>query len=321
MTELAELVRDEIARDGPLLFRRYMELALYHPGLGYYRRDCDPFGKSGDFYTAEQLQPVFGTLIAARMRALLTKMGEEQNPTVVEVGAGRGEMAEAFAEFRYVPVDGGRGELPARFRGGVFANEFFDALPVEVAVRRGSEFRAMRVGWNGTRFAWVEAERADAEAEEYIEQYLGAREEGEIVEVNREALRWMERLARSLERGVAIIIDYGYTKRESARFPQGTLMSYRKHQALEDVLIEPGERDITAHVCFTALEQHGKRCGLETVRLETLARTLLDAGEPDQFAAALGAGDEAEQTRRRLQLKTLLFGMGESFRTLIQRKG
>ena len=85
----------------------------------------------------------------------------------------------------------------------------------------------------------------------------------------------------------------------------------------EDVLTDPGSRDITSHVCFTAIEEHGKRLGLDTVRFERLSQTLLDAGEADQFAEALAGPDEA---RRRLQLKTLLFGMGETFRVLLQRK-
>jgi len=320
MTELAALIREEIARDGPLRFSRYMELALYHAKHGYYRRGRDPFGKSGDFYTAEQVQPVFGILVAERIRGLLRECGEFGEAMVVELGAGRAEMAEAFAGFRYVPVEIGDA-LPQRIRGCVFSNEFFDALPVEVAICRGGAFRELRVGWSGERFTWVEAGPVDAEMEAYIQRYTAPREDGNIVEVNREALRWMERVASRLERGLVVTIDYGYTARESARFPRGTLMSYRRHRAAEDVLQDPGERDITAHVCFTALEEHGKRCGLEPVRLETLARTLLDAGEADAFAAALGSGDAADQTRRRLQLKTLLFGMGEPFRTLIQQKG
>ncbi len=320
MTELGELIRDEIARNGPISFQRYMELALYHPEYGYYRRARDPFGKSGDFYTAEQLQPVFGILISTRIRALLAELGEQKDLTVVELGAGRGEMAQAFAGVKYIPIDLDRGALPDAFEGCVFSNEFFDALPVEVAICRSGIFRELRVGWNGERFVWSEAARVDAEAEEYIGRYAAQREEGSIVEVNREALRWTERIARQLSRGFVFTIDYGYTARESIRFPQGTLMSYHRHQAIEDVLAEPGERDITAHVPFTALEEHGKRNGFETVRFESLARTLLDAGEPDQFASALDAPSEAEQARRRLQLKTLLFGMGETFRTLIQRK-
>ncbi|MFN7993702.1 MAG: SAM-dependent methyltransferase [Bryobacteraceae bacterium] len=98
------------------------------------------------------------------------------------------------------------------------------------------------------------------------------------------------------------------------------MMSYRRHRALEDVLDGPGERDITAHVCFTALEEHGAKAGLKRLRFETLARTLLAAGEEDQFAAALNGATPAEENRRRLQLKTLLFGMGETFRTLLQRR-
>jgi len=94
-------------------------------------------------------------------------------------------------------------------------------------------------------------------------------------------------------------------------------MSYRRHTVSEDVLSDPGDRDITAHVCFTALEEHGKKLGLEKVRFERLSQTLLDAGEADQFAAALTGPDEV---RRRLQLKTLLFGMGETFRVLLQKK-
>ncbi len=318
---LTELLRDEIRRDGPIPFSRFMEAALYHREHGYYRRSRDPFGKSGDFFTAEQLQPVFGILVAARVRALRGEMGAPDDFTVVELGAGRQEMRAAFGEFRYVPVDLGAGELPHRFTGVLFANEFFDALPVEAAVCRAGAFRQLRVGWSGSRFEWVEAGPASPEVEDYVRRYLGPREEGDVVEANLEALRWIERIANALMRGYVLTIDYGYTRTESSRFSRGTLMSYRRHAALEDVLEEPGRRDITAHVCFTALEEHGSAAGLETVRFETLARMLLDTGERDQFAAALSGGTEAERQRRTLQLKTLLFGMGETFRVLLQRKG
>jgi SAM-dependent MidA family methyltransferase len=107
---------------------------------------------------------------------------------------------------------------------------------------------------------------------------------------------------------------------EHIRFPQGTLMSYRRHQASEDVLADPGERDITSHVPFSALEEHGAACGLKKFLRETLAQTLLHAGEPDQFAEALAAATPQEERARRLQLKSLLFGMGETFRTLLQKK-
>jgi SAM-dependent MidA family methyltransferase len=97
-------------------------------------------------------------------------------------------------------------------------------------------------------------------------------------------------------------------------------MGYRRHTAREDVLADPGERDITSHVNFTALEESGAALGLKKERFETLARTLLAAGEDDRFGSALAAATPEEAQRRTMQLKTLLFGMGETFRVLIQRK-
>ena len=105
MTRLGEILAARIEREGPIPFWQFMSAALYHSELGYYRRARDPFGKDGDFYTAEQIQPVFGILIAQRIRQLWRTMGEPADFTVVELGAGRGEMAEAFAEWRYIPVD------------------------------------------------------------------------------------------------------------------------------------------------------------------------------------------------------------------------
>jgi len=320
MTPAATLVRDEILRAGPVPFRRFMDVALYHPEYGYYRRSRDPFGKTGDYYTAEQLQPVFGILIGAKVRRMFEDLGKPADFTVVELGAGRREMASAFSGFRYCPVDIDGGDWPENFTGVVFTNEFFDALPVHLTVRRQKIFREVFVDWQDGRFAWADGDPVRGELKNYLERYALAAAEGDIVEVNLEALHWIEHVAGRLERGYVFTIDYGYTVRERSRFPLGSLMSYRNHVAREDVLADLGERDITAHVCFTALEEQGARFGLETVRFETLARTLLDAGEADQFSAALAAASPEEDMRRRLQLKTLLYGMGDTFRVLIQRK-
>jgi SAM-dependent MidA family methyltransferase len=320
MTPAASILRDEISREGPISFHRFMEVALYHPQCGYYRRGRDAFGRQGDYYTAEQIQPVFGILIAARVRRICDELGNPPDFTVVELGAGRAEMAAAFSDFRYYPVEVAHGEWPARFTGVVFTNEFFDALPVYTAVLCRGTFHEMRVGWHEGRFAWVEGPPVSGEQAEYLEQYGNGAEDGAWLEVNLDALKWLGEIATHLDRGAVITIDYGHTSRELCRFPRGTLMSYRRHVASEDVLLDPGERDITAHVSFSALQDYGARLGLETVRFESLAQTLVAAGEPDGFAAALAAASPAEAQRRRLQLKTLLFEMGETFRTLIQRK-
>ena len=318
MTPAGELLAAEIARNGPVSFRRFMEVALYHSEHGYYRRARDPFGKEGDFYTAEQIQPVFGILVASYIAELYRQMGEPRDFTIVELGSGRGEMADAFSKWRYVPVEIGHG-MPEHFTGVVFSNEFFDALPVHVATYRGSEFLEQMVGIEDQQFVWHTGEPVDAEVEDYLRRYFPSPEEGRLYEANLEALAWMDRIGRSLVNGWVVTIDYGYTRAEAIRFPAGTLMGYRRHSARDNVLEFPGERDITAHVNFTALEERGSALGIEKKIFETLAQTLLRAGEADHFGAALAA-DSKDELRRRMQLKTLLFGMGESFRVLVQRR-
>src|SRR5262245_38747788 len=102
-----------------------MSQALYHPILGYYRRPRDPFGIHGDFYTAEQIQPVFGILIGQFVRQLANALGDPEDFTVLELGPGRLEMATAFERWRYIPIEAGSA-LPPSVRGVVFSNEFFD---------------------------------------------------------------------------------------------------------------------------------------------------------------------------------------------------
>jgi SAM-dependent MidA family methyltransferase len=308
MTPAAEVLAAEIERRGPIPFHRFMEVALYHPEHGYYRRPRDPFGVHGDFFTAEQLQPVFGILIAARIRQLFESLGRPRGFTVVELGAGRREMAPHLSEWCYIPVE--QGDAPHEdFTGVVFSNEFFDALPVDVAVFTRGAFHEELVAFHDGRFGWVLGPPVRAEADDYLRRYFPPPEDGRRYEVNLDALAWIDRIAHSLRSGFVLTIDYGYTRAESIRFPAGTLMGYRRHTAREDVLSEPGLRDITAHVNFTALEERAVSRGLALDRFESLAQTLLAAGEPDQFAAALAAGASA-----RGQLKTLLFGMGDTFR-------
>lgn len=312
---LARLLADEIAGCGPISFARFMELALTHPEHGYYTRPQDPFGARGDFYTAAQLQPVFGRLIGQATAPLLAACGPPPQ-TVLDLGAGRQEMAAAFEGHRYVAVDAVNGTLPEPFTGLIFANEFFDALPVHVLVRRGSQWREQCVTVAGSRFVWVER-GAETDLADKASRLAPQAGEGEVVEVRPAAGAWLGRLAATLTRGHLLVIDYGYTAAERRRFPQGTIMSYRRHAALADVLAEPGNRDLTAHVDFTALSEEAARCGWHVTPVESLRALLLRAGEADRFAVALRAGTAAEEVRLRLQLKTLLFSLGESFRVLL----
>ena len=328
---LRELIREQIERQGPLPFARFMELALYHERWGYYRRGRDPFGAAGDYFTNSQLQPVFGRLVAQQIGRWRDGMGRPEGFSVVELGPGRGETTGVLSEqLRGVccrEVEYATPLLSAgSFTGVVFSNEFFDALPVHSLGSRGGGIVEYYVDIDAAAegFRFVDGPPSDPRLEAYLQRYARGLTEGQRLEVNLAALDQLEAIAATLDRGHVLTIDYGYTADEIAggrRLVSGSLMSYRKHQAFEDVLADPGSRDITAHVNFTALEQRGEELGLVSKGLRTQAQFLLEVGEPDQFAAALEAASEPESLRLRMQLKTLLFGLGETFRVLVQTKG
>jgi SAM-dependent MidA family methyltransferase len=315
----AGLIQAEIERSGPIPFDRFMELALYAPGVGYYTSSRNRFGKEGDFYTASQIQPVFGMVMARLLGPMLRQM---ESNTVVELGAGRGEMAEAFREFEYIPIEVERGVLPEPLRGIVFANEFFDALPVRVASCNGHGFREMLVTLDRGHFVFRPSEaELEPRIAAYLDRYHPKAREGAIVEVNLRAIDWIARVSHAAERARFVIIDYGYTSAEWKRFEHGTLMSYWHHKAGPNVLEDVGERDITAYVAWTPLEDALKEHGWQISSFETLAKTILPTGEGDQFASMFHGCSTKESLRRRLQLKTLVFGMGEVFRVMMADKG
>lgn len=295
-------------------FSEFMERALYAPETGYYARGRDPFGREGDFFTAAQMQPVFGRLVAAAL-------AEWEPARILDWGGGRGEMRESLARVaEYVLVERGAAGPAAKSGTAIFANELFDALPVDVA-RRGEDgvWREMRVMEEGGRCEWREGDELRGEWLEYargIEDHLP--EDGcWWIELPVEYGAVLDAMTRAAPDGKILAIDYGYTARELLRFPRGTLMSYRRHRAVDDVLKAPGEQDITAHVAWTRLEEEAARRGWRKTRMETMASLLLREGEKDAFESAL-AGDREKMTQ---QLKTLMFGMGESFQAmLLERK-
>ncbi len=315
------MIADEIRDGGPMPFHRFMELALYHPTLGYYSGFRDPFGKSGDYFTNAQLQPVFGRLVAQRLDRWRREMGSPERFGVLELGPGRGEtgneVRRCMPDVEWIPVDTGEPWPDRSLTGAVFCNEFFDALPVDVAERRGGDWVERRVGLSGGRLAWQDT------AFEGDSRGLPRIAEGRRIETCGRQLDAIERIGSVLERGFVLVIDYGYTREEierGGRFPDGSLMGYTEHRADPDVLANPGHRDITAHVNFSALADAGREAGFEVAPLQTQQAFLLETGEADQFAYALAAKTRLRETELRMHLKSLLFGLGETFRVLVMRK-
>ncbi len=356
---LRQVIAEEIRRQGPLPFSRYMELCLYHAEHGYYSRHAGQFGKAGDFYTSSDVHAVFGRLLARQFEQMWRALDSPARLNLVELGPGRGLFArdvldwskEKFPEFfgalHYSLLESSPAlrealgqRLQEQIAAGkvsvretletrnaqtgvstiVFANEFFDALPVDVVDYRGE----LRVEVRGGRFVETFVPPAP-ELLAFLDRYSVRPQEQERVEASPAALRWMERIAAVLERGFVVIIDYGYTRGEQvAGRHRGTVMAYRQHTASDDPYAAPGEQDITAHVNFTALQAAGQAAGLRSLGLLTQSQFLIGIGEENQFADAFeGCRMPQEQAKVALQLKHLVTpaGMGESFQVLVMARG
>ncbi len=354
MSALRQKIEQEIRARGPIPFSRYMEMCLYDPELGYYSRNAAQFGKAGDFYTSSDVHAVFGRLLARQFDEMWRALDSPEQIILKELGPGRGLFAQdvldwsekKFPDFyralHYALVETSPAlrqmmeeTLRRHFESGkaallsaeahiatpsiVFANEFFDALPVEIVSSEGS----LRVAAKNGNFAesWVPA---SAEELEFLDRYSIHPEPGERVEVPLESQRHMMSAA-SLERGFVVAIDYGYTREEQlAGRHRGTLKAIRQHSVSTNPYEAPGEQDITADVNFTALVAAAEKQGMQAQKLVTQSQFLLGIGEGNEFADAF---EECrlpqERAKVALQLKHLVTpaGMGESFHVLVASKG
>ena len=212
--------------------------------------------------------------------------------------------------------------LPSEAPLIVFANEFFDALPVEILSAHGKLHIALEN--NRLHETWLPPH---AEELEFLDRYGVHPEGGERIEVPLLAQGWMRQIANFIARGrlLIVVIDYGYTRNEqlSGRF-RGTLMAYRHHSASPDPYQAPGEQDLTAHVNFTALATACEQGGMRSEKLLTQSQFLMGIGEKNQVADAFeDCRVPQERAKVALQLKHLVTpeGMGENFRVMIASRG
>ena len=351
MNELRRKIEREIADHGPIPFSRYMELCLYDPEFGYYAHSASQFGKAGDFYTSSDIHAVFGRLLARQFEEMWRVLGSSQNIILRELGPGRGLFAQDVLDwsetkfpdfFRALHYDLIEQSPKLRERIGqtlarhfsskkasftaspddvptiVFANEFFDALPVEILSSRGS----LRIDCRDGRFLerWAPASPAELE---YLDRYSVHPEEGERIEVPLQSHKEML-TATNFDRGFLIAIDYGYTRDEQlAGRHRGTLKAIRQHSASANPYEAPGKQDITADVNFTALAEAAGQREFHAHRVITQSQFLMGIGETNQFADAFeDCRLPQERAKVALQLKHLVTpaGMGESFHVLVASK-
>jgi SAM-dependent MidA family methyltransferase len=372
---LESMVRAEIAQDGPMPFRRFMELALYHPEHGYYERAATPIGRRGDFFTSVSVGPLFGQLLAWRFAGWLDALGSAGDPVqIVEVGAHDGTLAtdilgwlsehrpDLLARLEYWFIEPsprrrswqeatlgcfsgarvhwwtGWEELPTTpVRGVIFANELLDAFPL------------YRIGWDAQARHWfewlviVEGEGLDWGRRQLdpelrtaaLASVLGRAVEGATASVMAglervlpdgfsfeycpAATEWWRQAAQSLGRGHLLTFDYGLGEGEMIRPERvgGTLRAYRDHRVSDDLLADPGEQDLTAHVNFSALQHAGEATGLRTESL-VAQEQFLTAIVAEAMRQPTVFGDWTDEHTRQFRTLAHPAHLGRSFRVLVQ---
>ena len=333
-TPLARAIAQRIREEGPLTFAAFMEAALYDESLGYYRRDAPTVGREGDYLTSPELHPLFAYAVAALAAELWERLGSPEPFVLREVGPGTGALAEGVATWaaaqrpdfsevlRFELVERAAAAVArqrrrlaplgeraswihdhrAPQRGLLFANELLDAQPVHrLRWRRldsgGGRWDELYVGLDGEGGF---AERAGPASSESLLEPLAevAPREEQVVEVSPSAGRLVKELAGSLERGLLLLLDYGYP-RERLYAPwrsEGTLLTYYRHTPGSDPYTRVGEQDISCHVDVDAVTQAACAAGLQPLPLQTQA----------QFLMALGASRLPEMNARGTELEAQL---------------
>lgn len=353
---LAELLRREIAAGGGWLpFARFMELALYAPGLGYYSGGAQKFGAAGDFVTAPELTPFFGRALAAQVAQAMDAAGA---PFILEAGAGSGRLAaDLLAELerlgrlpeRYFILDLSAElrqrqqatlaaavpgllprvewleRLPDSFAGVVIGNEVLDAMPVHLVAWREDGIRERGVGIAADG-AFAFAERPAGGAVLAAAAELGEQcglPPGFESEIGLAARAWAAEWGRILVRGVLLLIDYGFPRREFYHFQRGggTLMCHYRHHAHPDPFYLPGLQDITAHVDFTAIIAAAHAAGLELNGYTNHGQFLLNCGILDLLAELPAESPAYIRAAGAVNKLLLPHEMGELFKVIAIGRG
>lgn len=325
--ELIAAIGEEIEQAGAITFARFMEVALYQPSHGYYLSESRRPGRGGDFLTAPEASALFGITLARQVAECWERMGRPRPFTIREYGAGAGVLAydiiaglsedapDLIPDLRYRLVEpnphrlaealgamaeAGLGEIVAGepaianidldpITGIVIANEVADALPVHRLTVIDGRWRECYVTWDDGGLREMSGALSDPVRAfpAYFDRHGVAMVEGTRYDVSPAAAGWFAAAVRGLERGYALVIDYGYPVRSLYQEHRltGTVRGYRGHTVTGDPFAHIGEQDLTAHVDFTALEEAGKAAGLTPAGFTTQGALLASLGLGDRLLA------------------------------------
>ena len=355
--ELAIVIRAKITLNGPISFSEYMEMALYEPGLGYYSAGLQKFGEGGDFVTAPQLGNVFARCLVKQIEQVADELSEYE---IIEAGAGSGVLAadllvalqdknpparyrilERSAHLRQVQKEtlcqlvphwmdriSWLDEPPEESWQGIFlANEVLDALTVERFCIETDGFRQLQVVDGPGGFEWHKGS-CPKPLQKQIQAILSTLEykpaTGYCSELNSNLPAWLQAVTASLQKGIALFIDYGYTRRDYylPHRNDGTLICHYRHHAHDDPFNWPGLTDISASVDFTALAEAADFCGLEVSGYTTQAMFLLACGLDEVLAESESLSErERLVVNNQVRSLTLPGEMGERFQVMALSRG
>jgi len=355
--ELGARLRVEIDAHGAIPFSRYMERALYEPGLGYYSAGLHKLGAGGDFVTAPELGRLFAAALARQIAQLGQALGKYD---VLEIGAGTGQLAvdllgelapsvrpgrylilETSADLRQLQRERLAAMAPAAlpsvewldrppataWDGVLVANEVLDALPVERFQVGDQGFERLGVTERDGQLAWagLPAPASLVDAIRHVETGIQRPfATGYRSELQMTLQPWLDSVTANLRRGLALFIDYGYPRREyySAERRDGTLICHYRHKAHDDVFFWPGLQDLTAWVDFTALAEAAELCKLEVCGYCNQAMFLLGCGLDQVLSASMAAAGDGGTDLANEARQLLMPGfMGERFQVMGLARG
>ncbi|MBI3415966.1 MAG: SAM-dependent methyltransferase [Verrucomicrobia bacterium] len=361
MSPLAQIIASEIHAGGPLPFRRFMELALYHPDWGYYERTAEQIGQVGDFFTSVSVGSLFGELLGFQFAQWQCDSAGAIFQ-LIEAGAHDGRLAcdilnyfrawqpALYDRLEYWIVEpslrrqsrqakqlgdnGGRvrfvrslDALPANgINGIIFANELLDAFPVtrlgwDAHLRSWFEWG---VAHTDDRFVWerMPARTCDGKALPSLpKELLAVLPDGFTTEICPAVIDWWKQASARLKRGHLLTFDYGFCAEQlfAPERAAGTLRGYRRHRVVDDVLADPGEQDITAHINFAALRDTGEAAGLKNTAFVPQSKFLTEiANQTWQLRAPFP--DWTAARIRQFQSLTHPDHLGRAFQVLAQTK-
>jgi SAM-dependent MidA family methyltransferase len=354
MQTLAEQLRDLILARGPIPFRDWMEAALYDPASGYYNRsDLARWGREADYRTSPERSDLFAATFARYFARLYEELERPPAWSIVESGGGDGRFAHGvlrtlaeqyprvfeathflFHELSSNAVTRAGAtleEFQDRINFGdlsalnpsnpmlYFSNELLDAFPVHRLTNEGELYVTLD---DSDKFVWTTGPFSDPCLQGYSSNLVP----GQIIEVNLAIDDWLRSIAARMKHGFVITVDYGGEADDlydASLRPEGTLRGFSRHGFVDDVLLAPGEYDITSSVNWTQVMATGERLGFEVVEFESQNRFLMRAGLLEVLEQGLKRiENKADQVRLTTGAREMILpgGMASSFQVLVQKR-